>query len=104
MVAVKLEIKKNDLKEGKPIKVEASGKNIMLVLLSKKVYAIDSICSHRGGPLEQGKMEGKMIVCPWHGAKYDVTTGKVDPSTNWGKFQQSFEVSESPNGELSIEI
>jgi nitrite reductase/ring-hydroxylating ferredoxin subunit len=104
MASVKLSVKKGDLQEGKPVGVEANGRKVMLALMAGKVYAIDSVCSHRGGPLEQGKIEGNMVVCPWHAARYDVATGKADPATPWGKVQQSFDVSEGAGGELSLEI
>jgi 3-phenylpropionate/trans-cinnamate dioxygenase ferredoxin subunit len=40
-------------------------------------YAIDDMCTHDGGPLADGKLEGHIIECPRHGAKFDVCTGKV---------------------------
>jgi nitrite reductase/ring-hydroxylating ferredoxin subunit len=47
-----------DLKEGKPIKLEVNGKEVALVLVSGRVYAMDAVCSHEGGPLEQGSIKG----------------------------------------------
>jgi 3-phenylpropionate/trans-cinnamate dioxygenase ferredoxin component len=41
------------------------------------LYAIDDICPHAGAPLSGGPFIGKVASCPWHGAEYDVTTGKV---------------------------
>jgi ferredoxin-NADP reductase len=41
------------------------------------VYAIDAVCSHEGGPLEEGTLEGYKVECPWHGSKFDVRTGEV---------------------------
>ena len=38
-------------------------------------YAIDNLCTHDGGPLEQGELEGDEIECPRHGARFDVRTG-----------------------------
>ncbi len=40
-------------------------------------YAMDDICTHDGGPLAQGFLEGEVIECPRHGAKFNVTTGAV---------------------------
>lgn len=40
-------------------------------------YAMQNSCLHRGGPLGQGALEGKIVTCPWHGWQFDVTTGKV---------------------------
>jgi nitrite reductase/ring-hydroxylating ferredoxin subunit len=40
-------------------------------------YAIGNSCTHAGGDLSKGSLEGKIVTCPRHGAKFDVTTGKV---------------------------
>jgi nitrite reductase/ring-hydroxylating ferredoxin subunit len=40
-------------------------------------YAMDDICTHDGGPLAEGALEGDVIECPRHGAKFDVRTGAV---------------------------
>jgi ferredoxin-NADP reductase/nitrite reductase/ring-hydroxylating ferredoxin subunit len=69
---------KQDLQEGNLLKVEsAAGKSIVLTMVDGKVYAIDAVCSHEGGPLEDGTLEGYEIECPWHGSKFDVRTGEV---------------------------
>jgi 3-phenylpropionate/trans-cinnamate dioxygenase ferredoxin component len=38
-------------------------------------YAIDDVCTHDGGALDQGELEGDEIECPRHGARFDVRTG-----------------------------
>ncbi len=50
---------------------------ILLLNLNEKIYAIDSRCPHRGLSLAQGKIEGNIITCPYHGSHFDVTTGQV---------------------------
>jgi 3-phenylpropionate/trans-cinnamate dioxygenase ferredoxin component len=40
-------------------------------------YAMDDVCTHDGGPLAEGFLEGDIIECPRHGAKFDVRTGAV---------------------------
>src|SRR5579864_1448705 len=40
-------------------------------------YALSNKCTHLGGPLGRGKLTGSIIQCPWHGSKFDVTTGAV---------------------------
>jgi 3-phenylpropionate/trans-cinnamate dioxygenase ferredoxin subunit len=40
-------------------------------------YAIDDVCTHDGGALDQGELEGNEIECPRHGARFDVRTGAV---------------------------
>ena len=56
--------------------VEVKGRGIALFKIGGKVYAVDPICAHQGGPLAEGGMEGNVVTCPWHGWQYDVTTGK----------------------------
>jgi len=42
-----------------------------------RLCAIQSRCPHRGGPLDQGQLEGTILTCPWHGAQFDVCTGAL---------------------------
>lgn len=57
--------------------VEVSGKRIALFNLGGEFYAIDDTCTHKGGPLCEGKIEGEEVVCPWHRAHYEIKTGEV---------------------------
>lgn len=54
----------------------AGGKQILISNIEGKFYAINNICTHSGGELSKGKLEGKIVTCPRHGSKFDVTTGK----------------------------
>ena len=92
MASTKISLKKSDLSEGKPVRVDVNGKKIMLTMLEGKLYAIEADCSHRGGPLEKGQIDGHTVTCPWHGAKYDIRTGAGDSDTPWGPGQHSFNV------------
>jgi nitrite reductase/ring-hydroxylating ferredoxin subunit len=38
-------------------------------------HAVDDLCLHRGGPLSEGRIEGCVVTCPWHGWQYDLRTG-----------------------------
>ena len=51
-------------------------KRILVVNQGGKFYAIDGICTHAGGNLGEGKLEGTIVTCPRHGSKFDVGTGK----------------------------
>lgn len=42
------------------------------------IHAIEGICPHRGAPLAEGALHGKMLVCPWHAWEFDCTTGEYD--------------------------
>ena len=66
-----------DLEEGSARVVEAGGKRLALCNTGEGFFAIDDMCSHDRGPLDQGKLMGKRIECPRHGAQFDVTTGKA---------------------------
>ena len=66
-----------DLAPGEMRCVEASGKKIALFNLNGSFYAIDNTCTHRGGPLCEGRVSGEEVTCPWHGAVYNLKTGAV---------------------------
>jgi nitrite reductase/ring-hydroxylating ferredoxin subunit len=51
------------------------GKVIALYHVNGVFYAIDDTCPHRGGPLSEGQVEGAEVICPWHGAAFDLATG-----------------------------
>ncbi len=57
--------------------IEAGGKEIALFNVAGGFHAIDNNCTHVGGPLCEGEVEGIEVTCPWHGAVFDVTTGQV---------------------------
>jgi nitrite reductase/ring-hydroxylating ferredoxin subunit len=57
--------------------VEAEGRTIALFNVEGFFYAIDNTCTHRGGPLCEGELNGDEVTCPWHGAIFDVKTGNV---------------------------
>ena len=69
--------------EGKDIQpsimktVEDNGEKICLANVEGNYYAIGNVCTHLGGPLAQGKLEGYEVQCPWHGSRFDIRTGKV---------------------------
>jgi len=68
---------KGDLAPGQGKMVEVGGKKIALFNVEGTYHAIDDTCTHRGGPLSEGELAGNEVTCPWHGAVFDVTTGKV---------------------------
>ena len=50
---------------------------VLLCNVEGKFFAIEDICTHDGGPLDQGTLEGACVVCPRHGATFDVRTGEA---------------------------
>ena len=56
---------------------QVEGKDeIVLANVGGTIYAMRGLCNHQGGPLAEGTLEEAVITCPWHGAKWDVTSGK----------------------------
>jgi len=64
--------------------VQIGGKPVAVANVGGKYYAISGTCLHRGGPLGQGSMDGTVLMCPWHGWQFDVTTGKVSGNPTVG--------------------
>jgi 3-phenylpropionate/trans-cinnamate dioxygenase ferredoxin component len=55
--------------------VTADGKEILIVNIEGKIYALGNKCTHAGGDLSKGTLEGKVVICPRHKSHFDVTTG-----------------------------
>jgi nitrite reductase (NADH) small subunit len=53
---------------------------VALFNVDGKIYALDGICPHQGGPLGKGSLSGCVVTCPWHGFQFDVTTGQHQTS------------------------
>ena len=66
-----------DVAPGTAHAVEIGDHRIAICNTGDAFYAIDDVCSHDGGPLDQGRLDGIEIECPRHGARFDVTSGKV---------------------------
>jgi glycine betaine catabolism B len=66
-----------DIPASKMKEVQVDGENICVANVEGKFYAIGSICTHEGGPLADGTLEGYEVECPWHQSKFDVRTGEV---------------------------
>ena len=66
-----------DLAEGKLQKIDASGAPVLLLKRGDRIVAISETCSHAGGPLSEGTLEGNVVICPWHGSHFDVSSGAV---------------------------
>jgi len=68
------------LADGQARVVEVNGRSIALYGAGGRIYATDSACAHRGGPLAEGAIDGEHIVCPWHGFRFALQDGAC--STN----------------------
>jgi nitrite reductase/ring-hydroxylating ferredoxin subunit len=69
--------KTEEFEKDKIKKVTIEGLNILIVNLEDRFYAIDALCTHYGGDLSEGTLQGNILTCPVHGAKFDITNGRV---------------------------
>ncbi len=65
------------LAPGESIVVDVDGVDVAVFNLDGEFYAIEDICSHDGGEIASGTIEGNEIVCPRHGARFCIKTGNV---------------------------
>ena len=67
-----------DIQPSGMLTVELEDKeSVCIAYIDGKYYAIGNICTHEGGPLADGALEGYEVECPWHGSKFDIRTGRV---------------------------
>ena len=66
-----------DVEPGRLLRVEVAGKLLCLANVLGTIYAFDDDCTHISGPLDQGELEGFVLTCPWHLARFDIRTGQV---------------------------
>jgi NADPH-dependent 2,4-dienoyl-CoA reductase/sulfur reductase-like enzyme/nitrite reductase/ring-hydroxylating ferredoxin subunit len=67
----------SDLVDGEMKQVSANGAEILLACVGGKLHAVGAHCTHYGAPLVEGVLSGDRIVCPWHHACFDITTGDL---------------------------
>ncbi len=67
--------KKSEIPEDTGKLVQVGGIDVALFKVDGKVHAIHPVCPHQGGPLDEGGLHDKCVICPWHGWEFDVTTG-----------------------------
>ena len=65
-----------DIAEGGRQMVEANGVPILLLRHGGRLTAMDSVCNHLGGPLQDGPIEDGCITCPWHQSMFRLDDGK----------------------------
>jgi len=66
-----------DLPPGERLIIQIGDQDILAFNIAGEVFAIGNICSHDGNPLDDGEIVDHEIVCPRHGARFDIRTGKV---------------------------
>jgi nitrite reductase/ring-hydroxylating ferredoxin subunit len=82
-------------------KVKVGDKEFLVASVNGNYYAIGSKCTHAGGDLSQGSLEGNVVTCPKHKAKFDVTTGKVISGPKMALFR--LRITDEPSYQVKIE-
>ena len=67
----------NDLYEGTMKKYQVQETEILIARIGGKYYATQNKCSHFGGDLSKGKLEGSIVTCPRHGSQFNLIDGSV---------------------------
>lgn len=69
--------KTSEVPPGTVKKVVVGGKDVMIANLDGTYTALDDTCTHAGASLSEGSLDGSRVVCGWHGAEFDCSTGKL---------------------------
>ena len=89
------------LPPGSTAEVSVGEHNYALCNLNGEIHALDGVCPCSGGPLGQGVLQESLLVCPWHGRRYDCRTGvhHFDHDVKVAKFAVRIE-----NGDILIDV
>lgn len=66
-----------DVPPGRRLFVEIDGQPIVVFNIAGEYFAVDDRCTHDDGPLGEGEVEGLEVICPRHGARFDLRSGKA---------------------------
>ncbi len=83
MAEYKLGLMIGDLKDNAPLAASVGGREFAVVKIEGRIHVIDGRCSHKGGLLGKGHVDGVRIVCPLHEGAFNVETGQADENTPW---------------------
>lgn len=70
-------IAESELVDGELKRAEIDGSPIMLLKHGDHIHAASAVCTHVGGPLNEGELDGTCVTCPWHGSEFDLRDGSV---------------------------
>jgi len=68
--------KVGDVAPGSCIGIEYRGALIALCNLDGELHAVEDVCTHAGAKISEGRLDGNCLICPWHDASFDVTSGE----------------------------
>ena len=90
-----------DVPPGSVVKVRAGEEELALAHVDGEFYATQGACIHLQGPLGEGRVEGHVLTCPWHGWQYDLRTGE-------NEFDRAIRLRTYPvrvsDGEVQVEL
>jgi len=93
--------KTGEIAEGEMKAYTVQDNDILVVNYNGSYYAIGGKCTHMGGDLSKGKLEGKIVTCPRHGSKFDITTGESISGPKIGFLK--LKTKKEPSYEVKIE-
>jgi nitrite reductase (NADH) small subunit len=64
-----------ELADNSALEVLVGGEVVAIFRTNNRLFAIDGICAHQGGPLARGKVSEDCVTCPWHGWRYKLESG-----------------------------
>ena len=67
----------DELPNGQRLFLEIDGVPVVIFNIAGQYFAIGDVCTHDDGPLGDGEIEGFQIICPRHGARFDIRNGKA---------------------------
>jgi len=67
----------SEVEDGETLRVVCDGNIVAIAKQGGEVYAFQEFCTHRYGPLSEGKLQDHQVECPWHRSCFDIRTGKV---------------------------
>jgi len=104
MPQYKAGLKTTDFQEGTLLRKDIDDKSIVFAMVKGKIFAMDSVCSHEGGPLEDGSLDDYNLTCPWHQGIFDIRNAKASPATSWVTDLHSYAVIvEEKTKEISVD-
>ena len=90
----------SSLTEGKLLRVEPNGRNILLLKVGGQIQVFSNRCPHAGCPMDKGRLEEFTLTCPCHGRKFDVRTGEcLNDSLNLRQYE-----SKSEGGKVGVRL
>ena len=91
----------SDIADGTAIEVVVREQVLAIFRDDGRLFALDGMCAHQGGPIAEGEVTGGCVTCPWHGWQYELATGIQ--TVNRKPLQQTFEVRER-DGQVEIKL